>query len=74
MKKNFSFKIEKYEDEPNRYYLIRKIFINKKNPKTKKEFELMLMYSNILINMVFLHCRYSAKTSKIILDYLKMKK
>ena len=66
--KNF---IKRHVNEPERYYLIRKIFIEKHAPKTKKEFDLITMYSNVLINIVFLQCRYSEKTSFIIMKYLK---
>jgi hypothetical protein len=32
------------------------------------------MYSNILINMVFLKCKYSPKTEKKIKDYINKEK
>jgi hypothetical protein len=56
------------------YYNIRKIFIEYNNPKTEKKFKLYEMYSNILISMIFLKCRFSKKTEKIIIDFIKKNK
>jgi hypothetical protein len=53
------------------YYNIRKIFIDIVNPKTESKYKLYEMYSNILISMLFLKCRFSKKTEKKIIDMLK---
>jgi hypothetical protein len=44
-----------------------KTFFLQKMGKSKK----MEMYSNILINILFLHCRYSESTELVIKDFLK---
>ena len=71
MKKNkYVNHIEKKEDEIELYYEIRKIFIDTQKPKTLKQFKLANMYSNVLINMLFLQCKYQTKTEKRIKDFL----
>lgn len=66
-KKN-KYKLEKEHDEVEIYYQLRNLFIDKMKPKkmNKKEFNLLKMYSNILINMIFLKCRYRDETEEII--------
>jgi hypothetical protein len=71
MKKKDDFIIKKNKNEIDLYYNIRKIFITKQNPKTKSKFLLIEMYSNILINILFLKCRYSEKTEKNIINFIK---
>lgn len=62
--------IERNKDEIDLYYNIRKVFIDKSNPKNIKEFRLITMYSHILINILFLKCRYENKTEKKIKEFL----
>jgi hypothetical protein len=71
MSKKTKFFIQKKEDEIFLYYELRKIFVDSFKPKNNKEFKLLEMYSNILINIVFLKCRYSDKTEKKIKDFIK---
>jgi len=66
--------LEKNDSEILKYYNIRKIFIEINNPKTEKKFKLYEMYSNILINMIYLKCRYLPKTEKVIVDFIKKHK
>jgi hypothetical protein len=63
--------IKKGKDEINLYYNLRKEFIILSNPKSDKEFKLYEMYSHILIDIIFLKCRYEKKTEKMILTYIK---
>jgi hypothetical protein len=70
MKKN-KFVIKKNKNESELYYNLRELFIMKENPKTKPKFLLTEMYSNILINIIFLKCRYSKKTEKPIINFIK---
>jgi hypothetical protein len=72
--KNFKYNIKKGIDEINLYYNIRKEFIILSNPKSDKEFKLYEMYSHILIDIVFLKCRYEKKTEKYIKDFMAMHK
>ena len=44
-----------------------KTFFLQKMGKTKK----MEMYANILINILFLHCRYSESTESVIKDFFQ---
>ena len=74
MSKKFTYKVIKKEDELNAHYYLRKLFIDTNAPKTIKNFELLNMYSHILINIIFLKCRYSAKTEKKIKDFIKKHK
>ena len=66
--------IKKNKDEIDLYYHIRKVFIDISNPKNKKDFDLITMYSHILINMLFLKCRYENKTEKKIKEFLEKHK
>ena len=66
--------LKKYYYESDFIYNIRKRFIDFYKPKNEKEFKLYEMYSNILINMVFLKCKYSPKTEKKIKDYINKEK
>lgn len=70
MKKNI-YILEKNENEINLYFNIRKKFIETLKPKNIKEFKLFEMYSNVLINMIFLKCHYQEKTEKKIKDFIK---
>ncbi len=69
--KNFTITIEKKENEPELFYRIRRKFVELSNPKNNKELKLNEMYSNILINMVFLKCSYQDKTEEFIRNFLK---
>lgn len=64
------YEIKKKEDEIDLYYNLRKLFIELSNPKNKKEFNLINMYSNIFINIIFLKCRYQNKTEEFIKFFL----
>jgi len=68
-KKN-TYDIEKKDNEIELYFNIRKIFIDTLKPKNEKQFKLYEMYSNILINKIFLKCGYEKKTEKIIKDFM----
>ena len=68
--KNFKYYIKKGENEINLYYNLRKEFIILSNPKSDKEFKLYEMYSHILIDIVFLKCRYQKKTEQYIKDFM----
>jgi hypothetical protein len=72
--KEFIYNIKKKDDEIYLYYNIRKIFIDSLKPKNNKELKLFDMYSNILINVLFLKCRYSDNTEKIIKKFIKNNK
>ena len=61
-------------NEIDKYYNIRKIFINFYKKKDKKDLKLIEMYSHILINMLFLKCRYKLSTEKIIKNFLSKNK
>jgi hypothetical protein len=74
MSKKFTYKVIKKEDELNTHYYLRKLFIDANSPKNIKNFELLNMYSHILINIIFLKCRYSVKTEKKIKDFIKKHK
>lgn len=69
--KIFKYKIEKKDNEIELYFSIRKNFIESLKPKNEKELKLLNMYSNILLNMLFLKCKYEIKTKKKIMSYLK---
>jgi hypothetical protein len=73
MKKNkkFLYNLIRYNNEVSLKYNLRKFFIETKNPKNNKELQLYIMYSNILINMIFLKCRYNNKTEKIVKKFIK---
>lgn len=71
MKNKFLYDVEKHDDEVLVYYNLRKIFIELSKPKNNKELKYYEMYSNVLINMVFLKCRYQGKTEKIIKKFMK---
>jgi hypothetical protein len=71
MKKLKEFIIKRNKNEIDLYYNIRYFFIKKENPKTESKFLLMEMYSNILINMIFLKCRYQKKTEKVIISFIE---
>jgi hypothetical protein len=64
-------KIEKKDNEIELYFNIRKNFIESLKPKNEKELKLLNMYSNILLNILFLKCKYGMKTEKKIMTYLK---
>jgi len=72
--KEFIYNIKKKDNEIYLYYNIRKIFIDLLKPKNNKELKLFEMYSNIFINILFLKCRYSFNTEKIIKKFLKNNK
>ena len=71
MKKNFLYDVKKHDNEVLIYYNLRKEFIKLSEPKNNKELKLYEMYSNILINMIFLKCRYQEKTEKNIKKFMK---
>jgi hypothetical protein len=73
-KKKFKYNIIKRDDEINLYYNIRKLFIENNNPKNEKELKKYENYSHILINIIFLKCRYSTKSEKVIKDFMKKHK
>ena len=74
MSKKFTYKIIKKDNELNAHFYLRKLFIDTNAPKNIKNFELLNMYSHILINIIFLKCRYSTKTEKKIKEFIKKHK
>jgi len=62
--------LHKNDNEIDLYFHIRQFFIEKMKPNSKKKFELMKMYSNILINILFLKCRYYEKTEKPVKSFI----
>lgn len=62
------------KNEIELYFNIRKIFIDTFKPKNEKEFKLYEMYSNILINKIFLKCGYSKSTEKVIKKFMSKHK
>jgi hypothetical protein len=73
-KKKFKYELVKKDNEINLYYNIRKLFIENNNPKNEKELKKYDNYSHILVNILFLKCRYSKKTEDIIKKFLKKHK
>lgn len=69
--KKFTYILKKHDHEISLKYNLRKFFIETQHPQNKNELELYIMYSNILINMIFLKCRYHDKTEKIVKKFLK---
>lgn len=65
-KKIYNYDLVKKDSEIQLFFDIRRIFIELSKPINKKEFDLINMYSNILINILFLKCRYDHKTEKFI--------
>jgi len=72
--KTFTYKIIKRDNEINSHFYLRKLFIDFFNPKTSKQFDILNMYSHILINILYLKCRYQKKTEKKIMDFIKKHK
>jgi hypothetical protein len=68
-KKNFN--LLQGVDESTFSYNIRKSFVKLLKAKTKKQFELYVMYSYIFNNMYFLKCRYQESTEDFINNFLK---
>ena len=71
MGKKFILSIKENKNEPEKFYTLRNKFITNLKPKNDKELSLMSMYSHILVNMVYLKCRYNDKIEKKIYKYLK---
>jgi hypothetical protein len=66
-----NYKLKKKDDEIELFFNIRNNFISSLKPKNEKDFKLLNMYSNILINMLFLKCKYSINTEKKMKSYFK---
>jgi hypothetical protein len=64
MGKKFILSIKENINEPNKFYTLRNKFITTLKPKNDKEFSLISMYSHILVDMVYLKCRYNDKIEK----------
>ena len=71
MGKKFILSIKENNNEPNKFYTLRNKFITNLKPKNDKELSLISMYSHILVNMVYLKCRYEDKIEKKMYKYLK---
>ena len=71
MGKKFILTIKENKNEPEKFYTLRNKFILSLKPKNDKELSLMTMYSHILVNMVYLRCRYEDKIEKKMYKYLK---
>ena len=65
--------IKKHYIVLDKYYSIRKKYIESIYPKTKKELLLYENYSNIIINILYLGCKYDKKTVNMIKNTLKYK-
>jgi hypothetical protein len=70
-KKKFSYILKRNTNEILFIYNLRKKFVDSKKPKNEKEFKLNEMYSNILINMLILKCRYKDKTENYVKSFVK---
>ena len=68
-----NIKIKKNENESEEKYNIRNIFISLLKPKTLKELDTCIMYSNIWINMIYLKCKYPKNIEKEIDNIIKNK-
>lgn len=71
MGKKFILTIKENINEPEKFYTLRNKFITNLKPKNDKDLALMSMYSHILVNMVYLKCRYEDKIEKKMYKYLK---
>jgi hypothetical protein len=67
----FKYKLRKKKDEINLYFNTRKSFIELMKPKNNKQLKLYEMYSHVLVNMIFLKCKYSEGTESVIKKFLK---
>ena len=67
-------KIKRNEDEPEERYKVRKMFISLMESNNKKNSDIILMYSNIFVNIVYLRCKYSKEIEKYIDDFIKKNK
>lgn len=72
--KIYNYDLIKKDNEIELFFNIRKIFVELSKPMNKKEFDLINMYSNILINILFLKCRYEKKTEKFIKEIIHKNK
>ena len=68
---NKKFNLLQGVDESTFSYNIRKSFVELLKAKTKKQFELYVMYSHVFNNMYFLKCRYQESTEEFINNFLK---
>lgn len=70
-KDNKKYILVRRDNEVDIYFELRELFFNKMKPKklTEKSFKLYEMYSDILINIIFLKCRYQEKTESIIKQF-----
>jgi len=68
---NKNFKLLQGVNESTFSYNIRKSFVELLKAKTKKQFELYVMYSHVFNNMYFLKCRYQESTEEFINNFLK---
>jgi hypothetical protein len=68
---NKNFNILQGVNESTYSYNIRKSFVELLKAKTKKQFEIYVMYSHVFTNMYFLECRYQENTEKFINNFLK---
>jgi hypothetical protein len=59
----------KTKNEIGLYYSIRKLFIKKMGDTKVNN-----MYSHILINILFLNCRYNQQTELVIKKFMKLHK
>jgi hypothetical protein len=71
VKKSFKFLIKEKHNEPNKFYTLRSKFITNLKPKDDKTLLVISMYSQILVNMVYLKCRYQEKIEKKVYKYLE---
>ena len=62
-------------DEPLQSFLLRKAFVEASPAKsTMKTKQLIIMYSWVLSNMIFLKCRYGVDAEEFIKTYLTQNK
>lgn len=53
--------VERLPHESDEHYFIRNMFIAKNSPKDQKEYDILVIYSKILINYKYLNMDYNKK-------------
>jgi hypothetical protein len=63
--------LKKYKNELKEHFNLRKKIVLYLNPKNKKEFIYYSNLSNIILNKIYLKCKYEKKTEELIKNILK---
>jgi len=63
--------LKKNKYELKEHYNLRKKIVFYLNPKNKKEFIYYSNLSNIILNKIYLKCKYEKKTEELIKNILK---